>query len=201
MSRFGRAPFTARLDATDDLAGINYCFVRFTSPSGKQTREEFCASQNGTPLSGRYELVLDMLPWSESGAWRATVGLGDAAANFSRYTADQVDTTGSGRLHVASVPDLTPPDVIRLLFDPAVIDVTAGPQQLITLINFVDSQSGPNIVNAPWYFHPPAWSVVLESPSGRQEQYIARRDAATYAIKPGGTPRSKPDLTRHIRQP
>ncbi len=71
----GSQPVTVNLGLTDNLSGLQYGWVYFTSPSGNQTQYAYFSSYNriaGTALNGTYQYTFYMPQYSEAGTWQVS---------------------------------------------------------------------------------------------------------------------------------
>ena len=71
----GAQSVTVTLGLTDNLSGLQYGWVYFTSPSGNQTQYAYFSSYNriaGTALNGTYQYTFNMPQYSEAGTWRVS---------------------------------------------------------------------------------------------------------------------------------
>jgi hypothetical protein len=163
---------TARV--TDDLSGVSYGCLRFVSPSTGQSTDRACFNRtSGTVLDGMYQATATVPRSSEAGTWKLDyLELYDNAGNstFPR-TADLLRLGLPTDLAVLSTTaDTQVPEILTITFAPAAIDVSNGPQSITMTIALTDNLSG---IDFSRFLE---WRVILRSPSGRQEQYIAGRD-------------------------
>jgi hypothetical protein len=135
---------TARI--TDDLSGFETSGVTFFSPSGQTISGTFHASNrtSGDGLDGVYQVQIDVPRFSELGTWRViNILAGDATRNFRNYSAAELAAQGfPTTIEVAGVSDTTPPHLVSLSFDPAVIDTSAGAQRITVTARITDDLSG-----------------------------------------------------------
>ncbi len=71
----GSQPVTVTLGLSDNLSGVNYGWVYFTSPSGGQNQYAYFSSYNriaGTATNGTYQYVFYMPQYSEAGTWQVS---------------------------------------------------------------------------------------------------------------------------------
>ena len=154
----GPAQVTVTVRITDDLSGLDFCKVRFHSPSQAQSGTVFLTAGNrlsGDALDGVYENDLSFPQFSESGIWFVDlVFCTDAVGN--NLTLREPDLLGSfpTKLEVFSVLDVDPPELVEFDFDPKTIDVTGGPAQVTVTVRITDDLSGLDFCKVR--FHSPS---------------------------------------------
>jgi hypothetical protein len=137
---------TVNATITDDLSGVNYGWIEFTSPSGQTAGypSVFFTRISGTNLNGGYRATVTFPQFVEPGVWTASVYLRDNAGNsITLQSATLVSDGFPGTLTVVdSTPDTTPPTLLGASFSPSMIDTSAGPQTITVSLQVADSQSG-----------------------------------------------------------
>ena len=165
---------TINATITDDLSGVNFGYIEFTSPSG-QFVEGFFNRISGTSLNGAYQATALFPRFVEAGSWTASVYLIDSAGNNIRLQSATLMTLGfPGTLTVVdSTPDTTPPTLLGASFSPSTINTSAGPQAVTISLQVSDSQSGAD------FLHLTTFAVTL-SPVGASTtgpvQYVSTAD-------------------------
>lgn len=146
------ATVNAIIQATDDLSGIQYVSVRFTSPSGQHNVSGLLT---GSDLSGTLIVSLVFPRYGEAGLYLAEVEIGDKIGNVRKYSAG--DLTGlsfPSTLQVVSNQDTTPPALRWFTFSPPVVDITNGPATVNVTARATDDLSGVQYVVV--YFDSPS---------------------------------------------
>jgi len=156
------------IHATDNLSGVDYANIVFTSPSGKQTQNVYAYRTGGTPLTAVLTTTVTIPQYSEAGAWAVSLDLYDNAGNDAHYptaalTAAKFETT----LSVTSIPDTTPPTLTGVTISPASVTVSNGAQIVTVQLDVSDNLSGVSFA-CPFNCYE---TVILRSPSGVQYQY------------------------------
>lgn len=144
---------TVNATSTDNLSGVNYGYITFTSPSGQTaggTQSGFFARTSGTDLNGGYQVTVPFPQFVEPGVWTASVYLRDNAGNsITLQSATLVSDGFPGTLTVVdSTPDTTPPTLLGASFSPPAINTSAGPQSITVSLQVADSQSGAVFSNS-----------------------------------------------------
>ena len=162
---------TVTATVTDNLAGTCCVWVQFVSPSGTQRQPlnfAFLSRISGDALNGVYRATFQMPQFSEAGTWKiSSVQLRDNTGNHSVLTAANLLSLGLPiDLAVTSVPDTMPPGIANIALSPAIIDTSAGPQDVTFDLNLTDDVSGVH----------DQISMAVISPSGRQQQFLFGSD-------------------------
>lgn len=163
------------VSSTDDLAGVSFVNAQFRSASGIRTLPTTTTLTlgriSGTPLNGVFRGTIQIPQYVEAGNWRLWLTLRDAANNFISLSPANIEALGFPTvLSVASVPDLVPPTVTSLSFEPAIIDVSSGSALVTATLGLADDVSGNDLTSSLEF------RVTYRSPSGRQEQYATRHN-------------------------
>jgi PKD repeat protein len=152
--------------ATDNLVGMSFTFVQFSSPSGGQYQSVFLDSSariSGNAWDGIYSASLIFPQFSEAGTW--TVSFMESRDELgNRVVLQGSDITDRGfpnELEVFGGNDVAPPELLSLSFTPNNIDVSAGPQAVNVTVHATD-----NLVGVSFTF------VQFSSPSGGQYQSV-----------------------------
>ena len=158
----GPQTVTITLRITDDLSGFEFGNFLLISPSGQQVSSGGYNAQNrisGNSLDGVYQAAAVIPQFSEAGTWRVIqVFMKDLVGNIVALgEADLISRGFPTELVVNGGPDLAPPDLVELSFDPATIDVSAGSQNLTLTLRIIDTLSGFDFGN-----------FLVISPSGQQ---------------------------------
>ena len=165
----GPQTFTVTVDATDNLSGVSYAYVRFASPSGKQTHYQYLYKSGGTLLAATLTGTITIPQYSEAGAWTLQyLYLYDNAGNIARYTTAALTSGGfPTTLTVTSSPDTTPPTLTGVTISPASLNVSKGPATVTVKLGLTDHLSGVNFACVVECYA----AVFLSSPSDIQYQY------------------------------
>jgi azurin len=149
---------TITLHATDDLSGIRQCDIYFRSPSGNQYRStNFWGDPAlGDANDGVYEHTIEFFQYSEAGTWQIdTLRLTDKAGNYKDYSADSLaNIILPNTIQVISIPDVAPPSIVDLSFNPETIDVSASSHLVTITLHATDDLSG--IRQCDIYFRSPS---------------------------------------------
>ena len=159
----GTAPvnITFNWNLTDDISGVSYGCVNFTSPSGNQYFGGWCSSyymdENGDCT------VTEQLPqYAEIGVWSVTsIYLDDNVGNYTYYDQAEIQALGfPTTFEVTSlIDDTTPPVLHDLSIDPVVINTIQGPDSATFILELTDDLAGVY------------WGCLgMTSPSGGQYQ-------------------------------
>ena len=167
---------------TDDLSGVSFVCLQFTSPSGQQHTLSTCSGRgSGTALDGIYTASVQIPRYVEAGVWNLDgFNARDNTGNNLFYSTSNLQALGfpTALLVTSSPVDTQPPQVTNLSIVAPPGDLSSGPANLIMTIGLSDDLSGVDLTRFIGY------EMVLASPSGRQHQYIAKED---FHILPGGT--------------
>jgi hypothetical protein len=158
----GPAMVKVDFTATDDLAGVSYAELSFTSPSGKVKQGGSVRLNPAKSVSSSFAVPFP--PHSEAGTWTLTaVYLSDAAGNPLLLDAEAVLRLGlQTALEVKSTSDTTPPNLTALRFSPDAIDTSRGAAEVKVEFTATDNLSGVKSIE-----------VVFVSPSGQVRQRAA----------------------------
>jgi hypothetical protein len=88
------ATVTVTEQITDDLSGVKFGFVDFTSPSGGQDVYCYGSLISGTDLNGAWQCQMVVPAYSEAGAWTAEVSLEDNVGNSRSYNTSDLQAMG-----------------------------------------------------------------------------------------------------------
>jgi hypothetical protein len=135
---------TVTATLADDLAGVSYGLITFTSPSGQTTGDTYFSRVTGTYLNGVYQATVPFARYAEPGVWTASIYLRDTAGNTITYSSATLVGIGfPGRMTVVDAnPDTTPPTLLSASFSPSLIDTSTGPQTVTVTLRITDNQSG-----------------------------------------------------------
>jgi Dockerin type I domain len=164
---------TVNATVTDDLSGVDYGYITFTSPTFQGVTGSF-GRTSGTNLNGVYRATATFPKFVGAGAWTASVYLVDNAGNSIRLQSATLVSLGfPGTLTVVdATPDTTPPTLLGASFSPSTINTSAGPQSVTLSLQVSDSQSGVSFSGN--------YSFVTLSPVGAAGtgpyQYLSTRD-------------------------
>ncbi|HLJ17422.1 MAG TPA: dockerin type I domain-containing protein [Bryobacteraceae bacterium] len=144
---------TVTATITDDLSGVNFGYIEFTSPSGQTAggfQSGFFTRVSGTDLNGGYKATVGFPQFAEPGLWTAFVYLQDNAGNHIQLQSAALINLGfPGALTVVdSTPDTTPPTLLGASFSPSTVNTSAGPQSITVSLQVSDSQSGAVFSNS-----------------------------------------------------
>jgi hypothetical protein len=145
---------TVTATITDDLSGVSFANITFTSPSGQiaggSYPSGYLTRTSGTNLNGVYSTTVQFPLFEQPGTWTAAVELQDNADNFITLQSATLTSLGfPGSLTVVdSNPDTTPPTLLGASFSPSVINTSAGPQSITVTLHLSDSQSGALLSNS-----------------------------------------------------
>jgi hypothetical protein len=130
---------------TDDLSGVYYCTVTFTSPSG-QEQSAGMDLIGGTVLNGMYEGEVVIPLYAEAGTWKIGVEILDLTDNEAVYTSSQLSTLGfTSTINVTDTnPDTTPPTLVSASFSPTSINTSLLPANVTVSLHITDASAGAN---------------------------------------------------------
>lgn len=157
------------VEATDDLSGIQQIEVTFRSPSFGQSVNGSLWIWSSGELHVQDSGVITIPKFSEAGDWEVShISLRDQTGNNQYIDSFTLQSLGlPSTLGVTSgVQDSTPPEITSLSFEPAVIDVSSGPQSITFTIGLSDSPAGVTFDCNPYCY----LGFDLVSPSGNQRQ-------------------------------
>jgi hypothetical protein len=128
---------------TDDISGVSFATIQFTSPSG-QIVSAGLSRVSGNDLAGSYSTTATFPQAAQAGTWTVSVTLGDNAGNrITLQSATVVNLGFPGTLSVVdTAPDTTPPTLLSVSFSPSTIDTSNGPVPVTISIGASDFQSG-----------------------------------------------------------
>ena len=162
------------MTATDDLSGVKFVTVTFTSPHVSQTQFAFLSLSGGTATNGTFTGNATIPQYADNGTWNiSSVFIGDNAGNSINIPNSTLTTIAgvATTLPVTSVPDTQAPTVVGMpTFSPNPINVSAGDQTLTMTFAITDDVSG---VDFSKIF---SFAMTLQSPTGIQHQYISKND-------------------------
>jgi len=157
----GPAVVKADFTATDDLSGVSYLELSFTSPSGKKLGGS--ARFNPARLESN-SIALTFPAQSESGRWALTgLFLSDAAGNTLVLDGEAALRLGLPTvLEVKSTSDMAPPNLTAFRFSPDAIDTSRSAAEVKVEFTATDNLSGVKSIE-----------VVFVSPTGNARQRAA----------------------------
>jgi hypothetical protein len=159
---------------TDDLSGVQFVCAALRSPSGTQTTNTNCVGRtSGTALDGTYLVNLSIPRFSAAGTWNPdSLQLRDNAGNFLFLTTANLQSRGfsTGVSVTSTTPDTQAPTLTSLNFITPAVDVSSGGQNVVLTVGIADNLSGVDLTRFVGF------RMVLTSPSGLQNQYIAMQD-------------------------
>lgn len=88
------ANITVTAQVSDDATGVTSGWVKFYSPSEKQSALANLQRTSGTNLNGTYQAVVTIPAHSEAGTWTIVGSLQDNASNSVYYSTAQLQTLG-----------------------------------------------------------------------------------------------------------
>jgi len=158
-----RGPAMVKVDftATDDVSGIGYFELSFTSPSGKVKERGSAKFDSAKSVSS--SIAVTFPPDSEPGQWTLNgVIVADAAGNT--LLLDEEGTRGLGfrtalEVRSTSDTDTTPPNLTALRFTPDAIDTSRSAVEVKVEFTATDNLSGVKSIE-----------VVFVSPTGNVSQ-------------------------------
>ena len=153
------ADVTVTLAATDDISGVNYVELAFTSPSGVGRHGNTVRMEASRSVSTSMTLTFPRR--SEQGLWTlSSVFLSDAANNTLVLDSEALAGLRLARsLEVISAADTDAPRLTSLQFSPYQIDTSAGPASVEVVFHANDNLAGVKSLE-----------VVFDSPSGVSKQ-------------------------------
>src|SRR5258708_1723607 len=153
------ATVTVTAQASDDLSGVAFIDVFFTSPSGLQNVAGGLGLISGTGLSGTYQGSVSFPAFGEAGTWTVSeLELGDNVGNRSYYSTAQLQALGfPTTLQVTSQQDTMPPTLGAFTFAPTSINTTSNSATVTVTAQASDDLSGVAFID-----------VFFTSPSGLQ---------------------------------
>jgi hypothetical protein len=169
---------------TDNLAGFAKGAVAFRSPSGEVQRESKFELISGNSSAGTYATEVFFEKGLETGTWRPTVTLTDAAGNHRVIGPAQLKEEGfPSNLAIfaeETEEDTEAPNLLEFAFGPQEIDTTSGPQTVHAEAFITDDSSGVEEA-----------TVMFRSPSGEEinavpfERFAGTPTAGTYETDAG----------------
>jgi len=148
---------------TDNLSGVQDAFIVFEAPSHHQSTEVAFTRVSGTGTDGIYEATAQFARYIESGSWEAHVIAVDNAGNNGETSKVELESKGfPGSIAVTSTPDLEPPQVQALTFEPTSINTSSSSQSVKIVAHLTDNLSG--VQDA---------FIVFEAPSHHQSTEVA----------------------------
>jgi len=168
----GEATVTVSMSMADDLSGISYGDVVFSSPSGGQVRSCNPEIPPAGTLSFATKCNVVFPPFGKGGAWTVSeVILSDVVGNTRRLGVSDLQAAGFPEaLNVVSTQDVTPPTLTAFSINPTSIDTTSGEATVTVSMSMADDLSGISYGD-----------VVFSSPSGDQVR------SCNPEIQPAGT--------------
>ena len=153
----GPASVKVNVSATDDLSGVNYVEITFSSPSGGFKRNTSLKFEPAESVS--HSLALIFPPLSEPGRWTLSMlFLADAAGNTTILQTSALNDLGfRTTLEVKSAADTGSPQLSSLRFSPEAIDTTQGESIVTVEFKATDDLSGVRIFEAT--FTAPSGSI------------------------------------------
>lgn len=175
----GDANINFETNITDDLAGFNYAYFYFYSPTNKQYRGARIDASHllagGTAFNGTYLTTVTFPQHSEAGDWRIYyTDLYDKAGNRWRHwqtDLDSLDLTTTFT-NIADPEDLETPVLAGFDYLPKVINTIDGSDSTTFQFHLTDNLSG--FVNG---------SLSIISPSGGQRQSVSFSTHPTFLIQ------------------
>lgn len=167
----GPQAVTVTVQMSDDLSGVKSPCLNFVSPSGGQSQFACTSRISGTTLNGTWQGTFTIPQFAESGVWRADqLRLFDNAGNESFVRTALLAALGYPTvLAVASTPDTTPPLLTSLGIAPALVDTSTSDAVVTVTLGLTDDASGVDFGTACRCSY---WTLVMESPSRRQDRLI-----------------------------
>lgn len=162
---------TATGTLSDDLSGVSFCQVDFTSPSFRQRQFLFFRNPptSGTDRNGIYSGSVEFPRFVESGMWTVSVNCFDNLFNQNSVTTSQLQALGfPTTLTVVSTEDTSPPEITTFHIDPATANVSSSAQTVTVSIGLSDGLSGVH----PGLFSGSGAALVMRSPSGKQTHAV-----------------------------
>jgi hypothetical protein len=150
----GEASFTVFATITDDLSGVAFAYINFSSPSGVQRATGQFHPIDAEPNA--YEAEVTIRQFAESGEWFASSAeLTDNAGNFTFVSGGPLEDV---TVDVESVSDTDPPVLTALSASPDELDVTNSDDAVTVFATIEDALSGVSDQT----------HIVLRSPSGQR---------------------------------
>ena len=170
----GAKSVTVTTHVTDDLSGVSSVCQVFTSPSGNQHTLTSCSSRvSGTALDGIYSASIQIPRYVEAGVWNLDqFSAFDNAGNRLFYSTSNLQALGfpTALLVTSSPADTHAPLVTSLSIVAPATDLSSGPANVTITIGLSDDLSGVDLTRFIGF------EMVLASPTGKQQQYIAKED-------------------------
>lgn len=161
------APATVVVEAhvTDDLAGLSYGRVKFSSPTGRQSITAHLNESSrveGDPSDGWYRAAMRVPQFAEQGTWKVSwIGIEDTAGNGRSFQFGELDDAGFRlTFDQLGAGDDDGPRLRSLSFSPATIDTSQASATVAFEGRVTDNLAGVRSV-----------SIQVCSPSRTQWQY------------------------------
>ena len=139
----GDATTTIALHATDNLAGVVFGQVEFTSPDGSGTATGYVdgAPDSGTAQDGTWNVDVTVPARSQAGTWTLTsADLSDAQGNDTAYDADRLPPAAS--FQVTTTADTVAPTLTAFTVGPARAPIVDGAVRVAGRFTVNDAVSG-----------------------------------------------------------
>jgi hypothetical protein len=165
--------FAARI--TDDLSGASSVLITFRSPTTGQFLQQFIPRVSGNGLDGMWAGSLVLPQFSEGGIWTVTsVQVFDLAGNTSSISTSVMVSRGfPTQVLVVSNPDTHLPTLTGVAVSPSNLDVSSSDQTVTVDIQATDDISGVAFSPCTQSQNFNFFAVILRSPSGAQNRYMA----------------------------
>ncbi len=137
------------LRANDDLAGVSSVYMKFESPSGKQSNGfEVHRPTSGTTRNGTYKYTMTLPQFSEGGTWRLeSAGIWDEVGNENYYSATELASLGLSTSFQVGGPEQ---DVAPTGFRPRSLWTEQTPATLEELEWEIEKYRGGSFVFTSW---------------------------------------------------
>jgi subtilisin-like proprotein convertase family protein len=151
------------LDITDDLSGLQYASIVFTSPSGRQTISNTVNGDydriSGNGLNGIYQKSLTLPRFSETGTWRLRdINLYDKTDKGQSLTSANLTSSAFDLdFEVTGISDTIAPDIVGLTINPKQIDISKNSANVEVTVQVTDNLSGLQF-----------FGIIFVSPSGKE---------------------------------
>jgi len=144
----GPASVKVNVTATDDLSGVSYFEMTFSSPSGVVKRN--ATAKFEPAVSVTHSLTLTFPARSEPGTWTlSTLFLADAAGNTLVLDAPGIGDLGfRTTLEVKSAADTRSPELGSIRFSPEAVDTSQGEAVVTVEFKATDDLSGVKFFEA-----------------------------------------------------
>ena len=144
------------ISVSDDLSGLDYMSIYFTSPSGLRIANVSFSDWTSGAISYTGTGILVIQQYWESGEWDLDrIYLSDKMDNSVEYYSNDMENMGFPHsFNVISEEDLLAPELTYFDISPTDIDVSEGYDTVEVTISFSDNISGLDYIYVSFDNHP-----------------------------------------------